>query len=430
MEQAIVACSTPPGRGAISIVRISGKEVKSIIYGLFSQKFDHGTSKVAETSLSEGFIEKCLISCFEGPASYTGEDVAEISCHGNPLIVRALIQKCIELGARDAKPGEFTQRAFLNNKIDLAQSEAVIDLINASSGAAMVAASKSVSGNFGESVDKILENLRKIRILVESSIDFSDQDTNIDFMQINSLFNDFRCLLEDFDARIEEGIRIMSEHRVVVAGPPNVGKSSIMNILSGEEASIVAEIKGTTRDPIYKKIQIKDLQVDIYDTAGINEETKDEIEKLGIDKSRSLIEGADLILEVVDSENRDFSLKKDENILKVFNKSDISGPPKGFDGVVVSALKKRNIGALEEKIYELLSGGVTDALFSARERHRNLVKKAFLEIDSCPGPIDMKNVDIAAEHLKLADILLGDIKSPMSADDFLGEIFSAFCIGK
>ena len=430
MEQAIVACSTPPGRGAISIVRISGKEVKSIIYGLFSQKFDHGTSKVAETSLSEGFIEKCLISCFEGPASYTGEDVAEISCHGNPLIVRALIQKCIELGARDAKPGEFTQRAFLNNKIDLAQSEAVIDLINASSGAAMVAASKSVSGNFGESVDKILENLRKIRILVESSIDFSDQDTNIDFMQINSLFNDFRCLLEDFDARIEEGIRIMSEHRVVVAGPPNVGKSSIMNILSGEEASIVAEIKGTTRDPIYKKIQIKDLQVDIYDTAGINEETKDEIEKLGIDKSRSLIEGADLILEIIDSENRDFSLKKDENILKVFNKSDISGPPKGFDGVVVSALKKRNIGALEEKIYELLSGDVTDALFSARERHRNLVKKAFLEIDSCPSPIDMKNVDVAAEHLKLADILLGDIKSPMSADDFLGEIFSAFCIGK
>jgi tRNA modification GTPase len=164
----------------------------------------------------------------------------------------------------------------------------------------------------------------------------------------------------------------MSEHRVVVAGPPNVGKSSIMNILSGEEASIVTEIKGTTRDPIYKKIQIKDLQVDIYDTAGINEETKDEIEKLGIDKSRSLIEGADLILEVVDSENRDFSLKKDENILKVFNKSDISNPPKGFDGVVVSALEKRNIGALEEKIYELLSGGGSDALFSARERHRKL----------------------------------------------------------
>ena len=430
MEQAIVACSTPQGRGAISVVRISGKEVKSIIYGLFSLKFDHGTSKVAETSLSEGFNEKCLISCFEGPASYTGEDVAEISCHGNPLIVRALIQKCIELGARNANPGEFTQRSFLNNKIDLAQSEAVIDLINASSGAAMVAASKSVSGNFGDNVDKILKNLRRIRILVESSIDFSDQDTNIDFMQINSLFNDFRCLLGEFDARIEEGIRIMSEHRVVVAGPPNVGKSSIMNILSGEEASIVTEIKGTTRDPIYKKIQIKDLQVDIYDTAGINEETKDEIEKLGIDKSRALIEGADLILEVVDLENRDFSLKKDENILKVFNKSDIYDPPKGFDGVVVSALEKRNIVALEEKIYELLSGDGPDALFSARERHRNLVKKAFLEIDSCPGPIDMKNVDIAAEHLKLADMFLGDIKSPMSADDFLGEIFSTFCIGK
>ena len=430
MEQAIVACSTPQGRGAISVVRISGKEVKSIIYGLFSLKFDHGTSKVAETSLSEGFNEKCLISCFEGPASYTGEDVAEISCHGNPLIVRALIQECIKLGAKNASPGEFTQRAFLNNKIDLAQSEAVIDLINASSGAAMVAASKSVSGNFGDNVDKILKNLRRIRILVESSIDFSDQDTNIDFMQINSLFNDFRCLLGEFDARIEEGIRIMSEHRVVVAGPPNVGKSSIMNILSGEEASIVTEIKGTTRDPIYKKIQIKDLQVDIYDTAGINEETKDEIEKLGIDKSRALIEGADLILEVVDLENRDFSLKKDENILKVFNKSDIYDPPKGFDGVVVSALEKRNIVALEEKIYELLSGDGPDALFSARERHRNLVKKAFLEIDSCPSPIDMKNVDIAAEHLKLADMFLGDIKSPMSADDFLGEIFSTFCIGK
>ena len=132
---------------------------------------------------------------------------------------------------------------------------------------------------------------------------------------------------------------------MVVAGPPNVGKSSIMNILSGEEASIVTEIKGTTRDPIYKKIQIKDLQVDIYDTAGINDETKDEIEKLGIDKSRSLIEGADLILEVVDGENGDFSLKKNENILKVFNKSDISSPPEEFDGVVVSALEKRNIGS-------------------------------------------------------------------------------------
>ena len=430
MDQAIVACSTPPGRGAISVVRISGKEAKSIINNLFSLKFDHGTSKVAETNLSEGFNEKCLISCFEGPSSYTGEDVAEISCHGNPLIVRALIQKCIELGARNANPGEFTQRAFLNNKIDLAQSEAVIDLINASSSAAMVAASKSVSGNFGENVDKILESLRKVRILVESSIDFSDQDTNIDFMQINALFKDFRSLLEDFDEKIEEGIRIMSEHRVVVAGPPNVGKSSIMNILSGEEASIVTEIKGTTRDPIYKKIQIKDLQVDIYDTAGINDETVDEIEKLGIDKSRSLIEGADLILEVIDAENRNFSLKKNGNILKVFNKSDISSPPKGFEGIVVSALEKKNISALEEKIYELLSSSGSDALFSARERHRNLVKKAFMEIDSCPDPIDVKNVDIAAEHLKLADIFLGDIKSPMSADDFLGEIFSAFCIGK
>ena len=430
MDQAIVACSTPPGRGAISVVRISGKEAKSIINNLFSLEFDHGTSKVAETNLSEGFNEKCLISCFESPSSYTGEDVAEISCHGNPLIVRALIQKCIELGARNAYPGEFTRRAFLNNKIDLAQSEAVIDLINASSSAAMVAASKSVSGNFGENVDKILESLRKIRILVESSIDFSDQDTNIDFMQINALFKDFRRLLEDFDEKIEEGIRIMSEHRVVVAGPPNVGKSSIMNILSGEEASIVTEIKGTTRDPIYKKIQIKDLQVDIYDTAGINDETVDEIEKLGIDKSRSLIEGADLILEVVDAENRDFSLKKNGNILKVFNKSDISSPPKGFEGIVVSALEKKNISALEEKIYELLSSDGSDALFSARERHRNLVKKAFMEIDSCPDPIDVKNVDIAAEHLKLADIFLGDIKSPMSADDFLGEIFSAFCIGK
>ena len=430
MDQAIVACSTPPGRGAISVVRISGKEAKSIINNLFSLEFDHGTSKVAETNLSEGFNEKCLISCFEGPSSYTGEDVAEISCHGNPLIVRALIQKCIELGARNANPGEFTQRAFLNNKIDLAQSEAVIDLINASSSAAMVAASKSVSGNFGENVDKILESLRKVRILVESSIDFSDQDTNIDFMQINALFKDFRCLLEDFDEKIEEGIRIMSEHRVVVAGPPNVGKSSIMNILSGEEASIVTEIKGTTRDPIYKKIQIKDLQVDIYDTAGINDETVDEIEKLGIDKSRSLIEGADLILEVIDAENRDFSLKKNGNILKVFNKSDISSPPKEFEGIVVSALEKKNISALEEKIYELLSSDGSDALFSARERHRNLVKKAFMEIDSCPDPIDVKNVDIAAEHLKLADMFLGDIKSPMSADDFLGEIFSAFCIGK
>ncbi len=430
MDQAIVACSTPPGRGAISVVRISGKEAKSIINNLFSLEFDHGTSKVAETNLSEGFNEKCLISCFESPSSYTGEDVAEISCHGNPLIVRALIQKCIELGARNAYPGEFTQRAFLNNKIDLAQSEAVIDLINASSSAAMVAASKSVSGNFGENVDKILESLRKIRILVESSIDFSDQDTNIDFMQINALFKDFRGLLEDFDEKIEKGIRIMSEHRVVVAGPPNVGKSSIMNLLSGEEASIVTEIKGTTRDPIYKKIQIKDLQVDIYDTAGINDETVDEIEKLGIDKSRSLIEGADLILEVVDAENRDFSLKKNGNILKVFNKSDISSPPKGFEGIVVSALEKKNISALEEKIYELLSSDGSDALFSARERHRNLVKKAFMEIDSCPDPIDVKNVDIAAEHLKLADIFLGDIKSPMSADDFLGEIFSAFCIGK
>ncbi len=430
MDQAIVACSTPPGRGAISVVRISGKEAKSIVNSLFSLEFDHGTSKVAETNVSEGFNEKCLISCFEGPSSYTGEDVAEISCHGNPLIVRALIQKCIELGARNANPGEFTQRAFLNNKIDLTQSEAVIDLINASSSAAMVAASKSVSGNFGENVDKILESLRKIRILVESSIDFSDQDTNIDFMQINALFKDFRSILKDFDEKIEEGIRIMSEHRVVVAGPPNVGKSSIMNILSGEEASIVTEIKGTTRDPIYKKIQIKDLQVDIYDTAGINDETVDEIEKLGIDKSKSLIEGADLILEVVDAENKDFCLKKNGNILKVFNKSDISSPPKGFEGIVVSALEKKNISALEEKIYELLSNGDSDALFSARERHRNLVKKAFVEIDSCPGPIDVKNVDIAAEHLKLADIFLGDIKSPMSADDFLGEIFSSFCIGK
>ena len=156
----------------------------------------------------------------------------------------------------------------------------------------------------------------------------------------------------------------------------------------------------------------------------------DEIEKLGIDKSRSLIEGADLILEVIDAENRDFTLKKNGNILKVFNKSDISSPPKGFEGIVVSALEKKNISALEEKIYELLSSGGSDALFSARERHRNLVKKAFVEIDSCPDPIDVKNVDIAAEHLKLADMFLGDIKSPMSADDFLGEIFSAFCIGK
>ena len=426
----IVACSTPPGRGAISIIRMSGDKAFSIIKKITKNELKKQIS-VVKFPLDKDLFEKCVLTIFRSPNSYTGEDIVEISTHGNPYIVQEVIKKCINTGAKIAKPGEFTLRAFLNNKLSLDRSEAVIDIINANSKASLKAAQNSLEGGLKVKISEIQDKLRETRVMVETLIDFVDEDVNIYIEEVIGKIDEFKSTFKSFNEEMKAYSSISSDVKVVVIGPPNSGKSTLINAIIGKKVSIVNEKQGTTRDVVTSSCLIDGIRFVFKDTAGIRK-TSDKIEKEGIKLSKKALKSADIVIYLADKEN-DFDklplIKNKKNIF-VLNKIDLTKKRAPVGGLAISAKTKKNLKLLKNALAHNFLKLNQEELLSVNIRHLDLIKKAYKNIALISPGLISSNLELVAENLRNCDELLGEIYDPISSDDMLGKIFNKFCIGK
>ena len=429
-KDTIVACSSPPGRGAISVIRLSGDKAFSIIQKITKNKLKKQISFI-KFPLEKGLIEKCVLTIFRSPNSYTGEDIVEISTHGNPYIVEKVIKKCLDSGAKIAKPGEFTLRAFLNNKLSLDQSEAVIAIINANSKASLKAAQNSLEGGLKAKISEIQHKLRETRVLVETLIDFVDEDVNIYIEEVLSKIDEFKRFFESFNEDMKTYSTISNDVKVVVIGPPNSGKSTLINAIIGKKVSIVNEKQGTTRDVVTSSCSIDGISFIFNDTAGIRK-TADKIEQEGIELSKKALKSADIVIYLADKEN-DFEklpvIKSKKNIF-VLNKIDLSNKKAPEGGFAISAKTKKNLKLLKKALTKNFLKLNQEELLSVNMRHLDLIRKAYKSVALISPALVGSNLELVAENLKNCDELLGQIYDPISSDDMLGKIFNKFCIGK
>ena len=456
-QDPIVAVATAPGRGAVGIVRASGADLRPVIDALCARELTPRMATYLPFIDADGTaIDQGLAIHFPAPHSYTGEDVLELQAHGGPVVLQLLLARCLQAGAgiglRLAEPGEFTQRAFLNDKLDLAQAEAVSDLIDASTEAAARSASRSLSGGFSAEIHALRDRLVHLRMLVEATLDFPEED--IDFLQQADARGQLQAIAAALDAVLErtrQGALLREGIKVVIAGQPNVGKSSLLNVLAGAELAIVTPIPGTTRDKVSETIQIEGVPVHVIDTAGIRAErdTHDEVERIGIARTWAEIDGADALLFLHDLTRigtpdyeaaeaaiavRLAAAQVDaDRLLPVFNKADAAPPHSLPAGLVVSARTGEGIEALRRRLLELAGWHASpEGLFIARTRHVQALRRTrehlALALEQSDSAVPA--LDLLAEELRLAQRALGEITGEFTADDLLGEIFSRFCIGK
>ena len=429
-KETIVACSSPPGRGAISIIRLSGDKAVSIIQKITNNKVKKKIS-VLKFPLEKGLDEKCVLTIFRSPNSYTGEDLIEISTHGNPLIVNKVIERCLNFGAKVAKPGEFTLRAFLNNKLTLDQSEAVIDIINANSKASLIAAQNSLNGGLKVKISKVQEKLREARVFVETLIDFVEEDVEVFIEEVEGKIEEFKRFFRSFDEDMKAYNSISSDVKVVVIGPPNSGKSTLINAIIGKKVSIVNEKRGTTRDVVTSSCSINGIRFIFKDTAGIRK-TSNKIEEEGIELSKNAIKSADIVIYLAEKES-DFNkmpiIKRKKNIF-VLNKIDLGDKKAPDGGFAISAKTKKNLKPLKEAISQSFLNLNQEELLSVNIRHLDLMKQAYKNVALISPGLISSNLELVAENLRNCDELLGEIYDPISSDDMLGKIFNKFCIGK
>ena len=376
-KDTIIACSSPPGRGAISTIRLSGSKAISIIQKITKAKLKRKVS-VIKFPLDNGLEEKCVLTIFKSPNSYTGEDVVEISTHGNPLIVEKVIEKCLNSGAKIAEPGDFTLRAFLNDKLTIDQSEAVNQIINANSDASLRAAKNSLDGGLRIKIAKVQKKLRDARVLVETLIDFVDEDVEVYIEEVKTKIAEFKGFFKSFDEDMRTFNSISNDVKVVVIGPPNSGKSTLINAIIGEKVSIVSEKQGTTRDIVTSSCSINGVRYVFKDTAGIRT-TSDKIEKEGIKLSKNALKSADIVIYLAEK-NSDFDkmpiLKSKKNLF-VLNKIDLCSKNAPTGGFAISAKTKKNLKPLKDAISQSFLGLNQEELVSVNTRHLYLIKEAY-----------------------------------------------------
>ena len=444
----IIAIATAPGKAGLGVVRISGQNLKSITKALFQKELSQRQANLLTLSDEDGqTIDQLIAIYFAAPASFTGEDVLELQCHGGPQLLELVMKRCLELGKNDglviANPGEFTLRAFLNNKIDLAQAEAIADLIDAQSGAAVRGAARSLQGTFSENINDLIEEITQLRILVESTLDFPEEE--IEFLenaQARQRLAAVKKKLESLTNGAKQGKILRDGIQLVLAGAPNVGKSSLLNRLAGEEVAIVTPIAGTTRDRVKESITIEGVPMHIIDTAGLRE-TSDLVEAKGIERSWHAIQMADLVIFLTDPNSGEDGLKaKILNeippkcpVLEVLNKSDLIalGSAKDPNAILISAKTGDGIDALKQKILELVGwSGSQEGAIVARRRHLDCLGRASEHIARSEqfAANGNNSLELFAEELVLAQNHLGQITGKLLPDDLLGKIFSQFCIGK
>ena len=441
LKETIVASATPPGRGGISVVRISGKNsslIGSRLCGKLPRPWSFKPCSVLGSDKS--MIDSGLVVFFKSPKSYTGEDVVEIHCHGNPVVVDSIISSALSFGARVAEPGEFTKRAFLNGKIDLAQAESVADLIAAQTASAVVAANSSLSGKFSLAVGDTIKRLVKVRVQVEACFDFPDEGGSFgshnEITGVLGLLNKEVVLLEGLLSSSRVGCQLREGACVVVVGPPNCGKSTLLNRLAGEDRAIVSSSPGTTRDPIRVGVDLGGLPVELIDTAGLRSDGFEGVEKEGMKRAVAASADANLIL-IMSEVGKDFCPPFDfeQKSIRVFNKTDLL-PEVDFSNekntLYISALKGFGIDELVRVLYrELGVDSEVEAPVLARRRHLSSLEGALFCLKAAVGLLEKGSAfELVAEELLGAQKELGQITSPVSSDDLLGEIFSTFCIGK
>lgn len=444
----IVAVATAPGRGGVGVVRISGKQSAEIVSAICGKlptpryaTFTHFRSAENEV------IDEGIALYFPSPASFTGEDVVELQGHGSPLVMDKLCQRAVELGARMARPGEFSERAFLNNKMDLAQAEAVADLIESSTEQAAKSAMRSLQGDFSNRINDFLQELTHLRMYVEASIDFSDEE--IDFLaeaQVDRQLQDLLKTLEGITGSAKQGRLLREGISVVLAGQPNAGKSSLHNQLAGHDAAIVTDVAGTTRDVLREQIHLGGLPLRISDTAGLHDATNDIVELEGIRRTQNELAQADHILLLIDDSQG--LTEQDRKILAelpankpltiIRNKIDKSGhltqltEEEGYPTLYLSAKSGDGLELLQQHLYQAVGfHPEEEGVFIARRRHLDALARARQSIvngyDCLSG---MGAGELLAEELRLAQNALGEITGTFTTEDLLDHIFSSFCIGK
>lgn len=445
----IAAIATPPGRGGVGVIRLSGIKAFAIAESL--------TQRALPKARMAGFrqffddvhevMDEGLILCFPNPSSFTGEDVVEIQGHGGPVIQNALLARVLELGATAAKAGEFSMRAFENGKMDLVQAEAIADLIDASSQAAARSAVRSLQGAFSQRVNAVLEQLIHLRLHVEAAIDFPEEE--IDFLadgKILTLLENVQATITTVQQSARQGQLLREGLQVVIAGKPNAGKSSLLNALAGVDRAIVTDIAGTTRDVLHERITLNGLPITLTDTAGLRE-TGDLVEQEGIKRAYKEIAQADLLLFVYDLNSEQQPLVQAEEffaeymdpkrLILIANKSDLAGLDAKIDElehyrrVIISAKKQQGIELLSNVIAAFAGFQPEEDTFIARTRHldamqrtQNYLSEARVQL------VDFHAGELVAESLRLAQNALSEITGEFSADDLLGKIFGSFCIGK
>jgi tRNA modification GTPase len=469
-DDPIAAIATAPGRGAVGIVRVSGPSLAALIEAVCARPLKPREATYLAFRAADGSpIDQGLAIHFPAPHSYTGEDVLELQAHGGPVVLQLLLARCLEAGAeldpasakprlaglRLARPGEFTQRAFLNDKIDLAQAEAIADLIDASTEAAARSASRSLSGEFSREIHALRDALIHLRMLVEATLDFPDEE--IDFLReadARGQLDGLRQMLARVLRRARQGALLREGIKVVIAGQPNAGKSSLLNALAGAELAIVTPVPGTTRDVVSQTIQIEGVPLHVIDTAGLRE-SHDHVEKIGIERAWGQIESADAVLFLHDltrARDADYAvgdeaiarglsekLPQAVPVIEVWNKLD--AVPEGVapgggtaDGVVsLSAKTGAGLDTLRRKLLAVAGWqAAPEGVYIARERHVQALRRVEAHLLEAAGHLALgaRSLDLLAEELRLAQNALNEITGEFSPDDLLGVIFSSFCIGK
>lgn len=470
----ILAIATAPGRGAVGIVRVSGRQLAPLVAAVCGrQLLPRQATYLPFRDAGEQVIDQGLAIYFPAPHSYTGEDVLELQAHGGPVVLQLLLARCLQVGAalnpdtgmaalpglRLAQPGEFTERAFLNDKIDLAQAEGIADLIDASTETAARSAARSMSGEFSGAINALLGQLTHLRMLVEATLDFPEED--IDFLQQADARGQLQGLQETLAGVLQkatQGAILREGIKVVIAGQPNAGKSSLLNALAGAELAIVTPVAGTTRDKISQVIQIEGVPLHVVDTAGLRE-TQDEVEKIGVERAWAEIESADAVLFLHDLTRHEGGegtqvamnyiaddarimatltqkLHTRVPVIDVWNKSDLASPQALESlpgGVPVSAKTGHGLQALREQLLQVVGWqAAPEGVFMARERHVRALNQVRVQLLAAQAQLEASRpaLDLLAEDLRQAQLHLSDITGAFSADDLLGEIFSSFCIGK